>query len=137
MKRTLEDEAFAIEFGRELKERYDHATQPSANSAGVTDEQFAASLDVTRAALMKYLKGAAMPTVRVVVLAFRQYGVRVPYFRTPLFGKSSRKHASLSTSAQLILPFSVKGLNTSAVQARVQPRGVNRFEIQVDVQKAS
>jgi transcriptional regulator with XRE-family HTH domain len=136
MKRTPEDEAFAIEFGRELKEHYDHATQPSANSAGMTDEQFAASLDVTRAALMKYLMGTAMPTLRVVVLAFLRYGVRVPYFRTPLFGKRSRKDAPASTSAQLILPFSVQGLNTSAVQARVQPRGVNRFEIRVDVQKA-
>ncbi len=91
MKRTLEDEAFAVEFGRELKEHYDRATRHGADAPGMTDEQFAASLDVKRAALMKYLKGAAMPSLRVVVLAFLRYGVKVPYFRTPLFGNRGRK----------------------------------------------
>lgn len=136
MKRTLEDEAFAVEFGRELKEHYDRATRHGADAPGMTDEQFAASLDVKRAALMKYLKGAAMPSLRVVVLAFLRYGVKVPYFRTPLFGNRGRKPSLISAPAQLVLPFSVQGLNTSGIQARVEPKGVNRFELRVDLEKA-
>ena len=136
MKRTLEDDAFAVDFGRQLKAHYDHATQPSADGPGMTDEQFAASLDVTRAALMKYLRGVAMPTLRVVVLAFLRYGVKVSYFRTPLFGNRGRKHSPASGPAQLVLPFSVQGLNTSTIQARVEPKGVNRFELRVDLERA-
>lgn len=136
MKRTPEDEAFAVAFGRELKGHYDRATQPNSDGTRVTDEQFAASIDVTRAALGKYLKGTAMPTLRVVVLAFLRYGVKVSYLRTPLFNNKGSKQPS-TADAQLVLPFSVQGLNTSAIQARVEPKGVNRFEIRVDIQKAS
>lgn len=136
MKRTPEDEAFAVDFGRQLKEHYDRATTPGADGPGMTDEQFAASLDVKRAALMKYLKGAAMPTLRVVVFAFLRYGVKVPYFRTPLFSSRGRKQPLVSAPTQLVLPFSVQGLNTSAIHARVEPKGVNRFELHVDLQKA-
>jgi transcriptional regulator with XRE-family HTH domain len=136
MKRTPDDEAFSAEFGRELKRHYDRATQKGGDSPALSDEQFAATLDVTRPALMKYLKGAAMPTLRVVVLAFLRYGVNVAYFRMPLFGKRGRKDSPTPTSVQLVLPFSVQGLNTATIQTKVEPKGVNRFEIRVDIQKA-
>jgi hypothetical protein len=135
MKRTHDDEAFSAEFGRELKRHYDRATQKGGDNPGLSDEQFAATLDVTRPALMKYLKGAAMPTLRVVVLAFLRYGVNVAYFRMPLFGKRGRKDSPIPTTAQLVLPFSVQGLNTATIQTKVEPKGVNRFEIRVDIQK--
>ena len=135
MKRTPDDQAFAVAFGRELKAHYDRATQPSTDGSEMTDEQFAATIDVTRPALKKYLNGTAMPTLRVVVLAFLRYGVKVPYFHTHLFGNKGRKLHS-APEAQLVLPFSVQGLNTSAIQARVQPKGINRFEIRVDIGKA-
>src|SRR5271157_4390063 len=135
MKRTSEDESFAVEFGRELKRHYDRATQKGADGPGLSDEQFAATLDVSRPALKKYLKGAAMPSLRVVVLAFLRYGVNIAYFRRPLFGKKGRKESSTPTTAQLVLPFSVQGLNTATIQTKVEPKGVNRFEIRVDIQK--
>jgi transcriptional regulator with XRE-family HTH domain len=136
MKRTPEDEAFALEFGRELNRHYDRATQAGPDGSGLTDEQFAATLDVSRPALKKYLKGAAMPTLRVVVLAFLRYRISVAYFRTPLFGKRSRKGHGTQAAAQLVLPFSVQCVNASAVDARVSPKGVNRFEIRVDIERA-
>jgi hypothetical protein len=136
MKRTPDDEDFAAEFGRELKRHYDRATQKGGDSPRMSDEQFAATLDVTRPALRKYLKGATMPTLRVVVLAFLRYKVNVAYFRMPLFGKRGRKESHTPTTAQLVLPFSVQGLNTSTIQTKVEPKGVNRFEIRVDIQKA-
>ena len=136
MKRTPDDETFAAEFGRELKKHYDLATQKGGEIPGLSDEQFAATLDVTRPALMKYLKGATMPTLRVVVIAFLRYGINVAYFRMPLFGKRGRKGSPIPTAAQLVLPFSVQGLNISTIQTKVEPKGVNRFEIRVDIQKA-
>ena len=136
MKRTPDDESFAAEFGRELKRHYDLATQKGGEGRGQSDEEFAATLDVTRPALKKYLKGAAMPTLRVVVLAFLRYKVNVAYFRMPLFGKRGRRESATPTAAQLVLPFSVQGLNTATIQTKVEPKGVNRFEIRVDIQKA-
>ncbi len=136
MKSTPDDEAFAAEFGRELKQHYDRATQKGAGGPALSDEQFAATLDVTRPALKKYLKGAAMPSLRVVVLAFLRYGVNVAYFRMPLFGKRGRKESPTPTTAQLVLPFSIQGLNSARVQTKVEPKGVNRFEIRVEIQKA-
>jgi transcriptional regulator with XRE-family HTH domain len=136
MKRTPDDDVFAAEFGRELKRHYDRATKKEDDSPRLTDEQFAATLDVTRPALMKYLKGGATPTLRVVVLAFLRYGVNVSYTRMPLFGKRVRKVSTNSRVAQLVLPFSVRGLNAGTIQTKVEPKGVNSFEIWVDIQKA-
>ncbi|MGC1363514.1 MAG: hypothetical protein WA826_20250, partial [Silvibacterium sp.] len=116
MKSTLDDKNFAVEFGRELKHHYDRATREGVNGVKLSDEQFASTLDVTRPALKKYLGGSAMPALRVVVLAFIQYGINVPYFGTPLFGKKGKKRESSPAITQLVLPFSVQGLNTAAIQ---------------------
>ena len=137
MKRTPEDESFAVEFGRQLKPHYDLATRKGADGPQLSDDQFAATLDVTRPALKKYLNGAATPTLRVVVLAFLRYGVNATYFGTHLFGKRRSKEPSSSGLAQLVLPFSVQGLNTTTIQTRIEAKGVNCFEIRVDVQKTA
>lgn len=136
MKRTSDDEQFAEEFGRQLKIHYDRATKRGGGESALSDEQFAATLDVTRPALKKYLSGSATPTLRVVVLAFLRYGVSASYFGMPLFGKARRKASGSPEVAQLVLPFSVYGLNTNTIQAKIEPKGTNRFEIRVDVQKA-
>lgn len=136
MKRTPEDDIFAADFGRELRLHYEKVTDKGSGGPGMSDEEFAATLDVTRPALMKYLKGAAMPAVRVVVLAFLRYGINVGYFGTPLFGKRKRKGAAVSEMTQLILPFAVQGLNTSAIQTKIEPKGENRFELRVDFRRA-
>jgi len=136
MKRTQEDDAFAAEFGRELKVHYDHATEKGVGGPEISDEQFAATLDVTRPALKKYLSGEAMPALRVVVLAFLRYGINVAYFGTPLFNKQRPKQSPPRALAQLVLPFSVQGLNTATIQTKIEPKGVNRFEIRVNVQNA-
>lgn len=136
MKRTPEDEAFAAEFGRELKLHYDRATGKGIGGREFSDEQFAATLDVTRPALKKYLTGAAMPALRVVVLAFLCYGVNVDYFGTPLFSRRRHKQSAPAAPAQLVLPFSVQGLNAATIQTKIEPKGVNRFEIRVNFQRA-
>jgi transcriptional regulator with XRE-family HTH domain len=132
MKRTLEDDEFAAEFGRRLKAHYDASILKTDKGKGPSDEKFAASLDVSRAALKKYLAGEAMPTVRTAVLAYHKYGINIPYLGTPLFSGKTRTKGRVSTE-QLILPFSVRSLSTATIQARVQPKGLNQFEVRVTV----
>lgn len=127
---------FAAEFGRELKRHYDLATRRTGGKPELSDEQFAATLDVTRPALKKYLCGAAMPAVRVVVLAFLKYGINVAYFGTPLFDQKRRKRTGASATTQLVLPFSIQGVNSAAIQTKIESMGQNRFELRVNVQRA-
>ena len=134
MKRTNEDDQFALEFGRQLKLRYQALR--TARDASMSEEQFAATLDVSRAALRKYLNGKAMPTVRTAALAYLKHGVSASYFGTALFGKRRPKTAA-SPPAQLVLPFSVRGLNTASVSAKIKPTGTNQFELRLDVNRAS
>jgi transcriptional regulator with XRE-family HTH domain len=135
MKRTSEDDEYAPEFGRRLKAHYDIARMEPPTGKGLSDEEFAATLDITRPALRKYLNGRAMPTLRTVVLAFRVYGIAVPYFGVPLFRTRRQVHKSAGVT-QLVLPFSVRGLGSFGVQARIAPRGENKFELRVDVESA-
>ncbi len=126
MKSTPDDEKFAADFGRELKRHYELATQAS----NLSDEQFAATLDVSRPALRKYLQGKATPCLRVIVLAFTQYGINVPYIGTPLFGtRAGRKSAS--ASRQLILPFSVQASNADIIETSLDRKGPHAFEVRI------
>jgi hypothetical protein len=133
MKRTSEDVQFALEFGRQLKLRYLALRNSPAGT--MSEEQFATTLDVSRPALRKYFSGTAMPTVRTAALAYLRHGVSVSYFGTPLFGKLGSKSVPLPP-AQLVLPFSVRGLNTSSVSAKIKPTGVNQFELSLEVIRA-
>jgi len=129
MKRTRSDDAFAAEFGRELSLKYRNREDD------VTDEQFAASLGVCRPALMKYLSGSAMPSLSVVVLAFRRYGINVPYLGTPLFGKGRRSTRSAADAAQLILPFSVQSVDADIVETNLDRKSPHGFELRVRLRK--
>lgn len=133
MKRTLEDEAFAISFGRELRQHYERSTQAGAGGTALSDEAFAATLNVTRPALKKYLAGGATPSISVVVLAYERYGINVPYAGTPLFNKKNRLKRAAPGRTQLVLPFSVQSFDGSSVQAKIEPRGENRFAVMVNI----
>lgn len=136
MKKTPEDAVFAVRFGEELRRHYDRETTP--DSGQMSDEDFASSLDVSRAALMRYLAGEAMPSVRVLVLAFLRYGIALDYFGTPVFGKRKRKSEHPDAApTQLVLPFSVQGLNAASIRTKIEPRGQNGFELRVDIRRAS
>jgi transcriptional regulator with XRE-family HTH domain len=136
MKQTPEDRIFAADFGRELRRHYERSTQRGVEGLKLSDEEFAATLDVSRPALKKYLHGATTPALRVVVLAYLRYGINVNYFGTPLFGKRKRKESTGGIITQLVLPFSVQGLNTASIQTKVEPKGQNGFELKVDIRRA-
>jgi len=128
MRRTTPDDSFASEFGRELSRHYEK------RGTEVTDEQFAATLGVSRPALRKYLRGGAMPGLGTVVLAFRRYGVNVPYQGTPLFGKRHSKNGAIPV-AQLILPFSVHSPDADIVETSLDRKSPQEFEFRLRVTK--
>ncbi len=136
MKQTRDDEAFAVLFGRELLRHYEHATSGAGRVPAMTDEQFAATLDVSRAALKKYLRGEATPALRVVVLARLRYGISVEYAGVPLFGKRGKAAKNIeSRHAQFVLPFSVEASDASSILTRIEPRGENRLELKVELRR--
>ncbi|HMK29515.1 MAG TPA: helix-turn-helix transcriptional regulator, partial [Terriglobales bacterium] len=102
MKRTQEDDDFAMRFGEQLWKSYN-----KAKKRGVSDEAFAGSIGVARAQLDRYLRGEAMPGVRTVVLALRRHRVCVPYNELDLSSvfKRGKKISQQSSDAQLTLPF--------------------------------
>jgi transcriptional regulator with XRE-family HTH domain len=131
VRRTLDDDRFATEFGRELSRHYHRVT----NESRISDEDFARSLGVTRPALMKYLHGNAMPGLGVVVQAFLQYGVNIPYRGTPLFGSRKRPKGEPAVS-QLVLPFSVQSAGVDTIETNLDRKGPNGFELRITLNKA-
>src|SRR5664280_3534095 len=103
MKRTPEDTAFALEFGQELRLRYENAKKNA-----VSDNDFAESIGVVRAQLDRYLRGEAVPGVRTVALAYRKYGIALRYGGTPVVAALTRRtRGRKAILDQLELPFTV------------------------------
>src|ERR1039457_6437747 len=117
MKRTPEDTAFATEFGRELKSKYDHAKK-----RGVTDDGFAKSIGVVRAQLDRYLRGEAVPGVRTAALAHREYGTAIPYGGIPTAKAfKGRRRQQQSTVDQLELPFTLGAEGPGKFDLKLRP----------------
>jgi hypothetical protein len=74
MKRTEDDEQFGAEFAKQQPTFYDRAI-----AAGETEKAFARRLGVDRGGLQRYLKRHATPSLRTAVLAFREFGIAIPY----------------------------------------------------------
>jgi len=131
MKRTDDDTEFAIEFGRELRRKYDEA-----KNRGVTDGDFANSIGVVRGQLDRYLRGEAVPGIRTVALAFRNHGISVPYGDTALGAalrnRSGRRRSFLQ---QMELPFTVVSEAPGLVDVKFKPVSARRFALQLTVKR--
>src|SRR5580765_1607635 len=77
MKRTDEDQQFGAEFAKRLRPFYERAL-----ADGQTEKEFARHLGVDRGGLQRYLKTSAMPSFRTIVLAYREFGIAIPYADT-------------------------------------------------------
>jgi len=132
MKRTPEDDSFAVDFGRELTVKYSRAKRK-----GVTDQAFAASIGVARAQLDKYLRGEAVPSVRTVALALRKHGVAVPYDKIPVHGSLGRKQRPKKAieTGQLLLPFTILSEGPERIGVRFKPVSTRNFEVHLMVKK--
>jgi len=105
MKRTDEDQQFGAEFAKRLRPFYERAL-----ADGLTEKVFARRLGVDRGGLQRYLRTSAMPSFRTIVLAYREFGIAIPYAGTesvPLVsgrGKRRRKTSEL----QMDLPLTIE-----------------------------
>ncbi len=131
MKRTEEDRQFGIEFAKRLKPLYG-----KARAEGQTEKEFARRLGVDRGGLQRYLKINAMPSFRTIVLAYREFGIAIPYASTdsrPLIsGRSTRRRKILEL--QMDLPLTIEA-PTGEISVVIKKRSPQKIRLQLRAQK--
>lgn len=105
MKRTDEDQQFGTEFAKRLKPFCERAI-----AEGQTEKEFARRLGVDRGGLQRYLRTGAMPSFRTIVLAYREFGIAIPYAGTesvPLVSRKCKQRRKTS-ALQMYLPLTIE-----------------------------
>ena len=104
MKRTQDDQQFGTEFAKRLRPFYERAL-----AGGQTEKEFARRLGVDRGGLQRYLKTNGMPSFRTIVLAYREFGIAIPYGGSEsaalLSGRARRRRSS---ELQMDLPLTIE-----------------------------
>jgi len=125
---TSEDEAFK----RRVAEEFDRAR----DRAGLSVDDFARSLGITRAAFYKYVTRKAIPSLRVLQQARRRWGVKLSYGELgDAYVKAQKKD-----SRQMEFQFSLEDLTKEQIQVtRFSPKGANSAEllIKIDFSKSA
>jgi transcriptional regulator with XRE-family HTH domain len=104
MKRTDEDQQFGAEFAKRLRPFYERAL-----ADGQTEKEFALRLGVDRGGLQRYLRTGAMPSFRTIVLAYREFGIAIPYAGTePGRLTSGRAKRRKTSELQMDLPLTIE-----------------------------
>ncbi|MGB7864713.1 MAG: helix-turn-helix transcriptional regulator [Candidatus Sulfotelmatobacter sp.] len=103
-----------------------------------SDAEFARKLDVSRAALKKYLAGTAMPGVRTVALAYANLNINVSYgkFDAKMLRSRARSDRQ-SVEAQLLLPFAIESLREENIDIALVDKKPNRIELNLSIRFAS
>jgi transcriptional regulator with XRE-family HTH domain len=119
------DEAFkqriAKEFQRGLSE---------ARRKGLTVEQFAATLRITRAAVYRILNGEVIPSLRVLQKARSRWGIRFSY------GDLGDRYISGGTTdpRQAEFQFSVHDVSKDQIEVtKLSPKGENSLELVIRI----
>lgn len=130
MKQTQEDLQFADDFADALAPIVAAEKQKGRSSKRVAED-----LGITEPALKKYLTGRTTPSVRTVALAFRKYGVSVPYSGVPLFGGPTKNtHRRQRTPNQLVLPFEIQApVSGDRLAIKLLPTGTRTYQLQLKV----
>jgi len=105
MKRTDEDHEFGGEFAKRLRPFYEKAL-----ASGETEKGFAKRLGVDRGGLQRYLRTNAMPSFRTIVLAYREFGISIPYAGIepgPLISRTGKRRRRTS-ELQMDLPLTIE-----------------------------
>jgi transcriptional regulator with XRE-family HTH domain len=128
MKRTDDDQQFGAEFARRLKPFYDEAI---AN--GQTEKEFARRIGVDRGGLQRYLRTYAMPSFRTIVLAYREFGIALPYASTDTWrlvsGKGKRRRRKTS-ELQMNLPLTIEAPQ-GEINVVIKKRSPQRIRLQL------
>jgi transcriptional regulator with XRE-family HTH domain len=133
MKRTGEDQQFGAEFAKRLRPFYDRAIL-----AGETERAFARRLGVDRGGLQRYLKKHAAPSLRTVVLAFREFGISVPYagVQTTSLVSTKARRRSQTSDLQMDLPLTIEAPQ-GEITVVVKKKSAQRYRLQLQVRKTS
>lgn len=127
MKRTEEDRQFGAEFARRLRPLYQEAL---AN--GVSEKVFAGRLGVDRGGLQRYLRQEAMPGFRTIVLAYREFGILIPYAGTEsiaiVSGRVRRRRTN--SDLQMDLPLTIE-TRQGQVDVVIKKKTARRVTLQV------
>jgi len=127
MKRTEEDEQFGAEFAERLKPFYEKAI-----AEGQTEKAFARRLGVDRGGLQRYLRTGAMPSFRTIVLAYREFGIAIPYARTepvPLLSGRGKRRRRVS-ELQMDLPLTIEAPQ-GEINVVIKRRSPQRVRLQL------
>jgi len=123
MKRTDEDQQFGAEFAKRLRLFYEKAL---AN--GQAEKEFARRLGVDRGGLQRYLRTNAMPSFRTIVLAYREFGIAIPYANTEsatlVSGRAKRRRRTSELQMDLPLTIEAPHGEISVVIKRKSPQRI-------------
>lgn len=127
MKRTDEDRQFGAEFAKRLRPFYGKAL-----ADGLTEKEFARRLGVDRGGLQRYLRTSAMPSFRTIVLAYRQFGIAIPYANTDsvalVSGRGKRRR--LTSELQMNLPLTIEAPQ-GEINVVVKRKSPQRIRLQI------
>jgi len=132
VKRTDDDQQFGMEFAKRLQAFYEQAL-----ADGATEKDFARRLGVDRGGLQRYLKKHAAPSLRTAVLAFREFGICVPYAGVdtlPLVSRKGRRRGR-SSELQMDLPLTIEAPH-GEIDIVIKKRSAQRFRLQLHVSKS-
>lgn len=126
MKRTDEDRQFGVEFAKRLRPVYDRAL-----ASGQTEKEFARRLGVDRGGLQRYLRANAMPSFRTIVLAYREFGIAIPYAGTESTSLVSRKaRRRRASELQMDLPFTIEAPH-GEISIAIKRKSPQRIRLQL------
>jgi transcriptional regulator with XRE-family HTH domain len=132
MKRTDEDQQFGMEFAKRLRPFYEGAL-----ALGQTEKEFAKRLGVDRGGLQRYLRTNAMPSFRTIVLAYREFGISIPYAGTepgPLISRTGRRRRRTS-DLQMDLPLTIEAPQ-GEITVVIKKKTPQRIRLQLRALKA-
>lgn len=127
MKCTDEDRQFSAEFAKRLKPFYEKAMKN-----GETEKAFARRLGVDRGGLQRYLRTGAMPSFRTIVLAFREFGILIPYANTDSTEIVSRrtKKRRMTSELQMDLPLTIEAPH-GEISVEIKKKSPQRIRLQL------
>ena len=127
MKRTDEDQEFGAEFAKRLRPFYEKAL-----ADGQTEKGFARRLGIDRGGLQRYLKAGAMPSFRTIVLAYREFGIAIPYAGTaslPLISRRGKRRRKTS-KLQMDLPLTIEA-SQGEIDVIIKKKSPHRIRLQL------
>lgn len=131
MKRTTEDQQFGAEFAKQIRPFYDEAI-----AKGQTETEFARRIGVNRGGLLRYLRKHAMPSHRTIVLAYREFGIAIPYASVqtgPLVSTKARRRRNAS-DLQMDLPLTIEAPE-GEISVVIKKKTAQRYRLQLHVRK--